>query len=402
MNTVLHPGWMEWAETQVLLAAFAKAPGSLRFVGGAVRDALLGIAVKDVDAASTLTPDAVTALLQEAGIRVIPTGISHGTVTAVVGERSFEITTLRSDVATDGRHADVAFTTDWRVDAGRRDFTFNAMYLSPEGELFDYYGGAEDARAGRVRFIGDADRRIAEDYLRILRFFRFHAHYGADAPDAQAVAACARGASHMGALSGERVQAEMLKLLAAREASETLMLMQAEGILQGAFAFGVDVSVFSGLEDVENRCGLRMPPELRLAGFVWKDAGLLDALVARLRLSGKLEKQLRQLLRHKAAMGAALAVPAQKKLLRQMGAELFAALVLLRWAEAGGVSEAYQGMLGLPLLWQAPAFPVTGDDLLKRGVEAGKGMGDALKRLEALWEESDYSLSKDALLALLA
>ena len=175
--------WLHWPQTKRLVAAFAPYPQTLRFVGGAVRDSLLGREVKDVDAATTLLPEAVMALLEKAKIAAIPTGIDHGTVTAVIDGKHFEITTLRKDLACDGRHADVAFTDNWRDDAQRRDFTMNAMYLSPEGELFDYFDGETDARAGKVRFIGDAGARIAEDYLRILRFFRFFAHYGVGAPD---------------------------------------------------------------------------------------------------------------------------------------------------------------------------------------------------------------------------
>ena len=174
--------------------------------------------VQDVDAATTLLPQATMALLEKAGIRAIPTGIAHGTVTAVIDGKHIEITTLRRDVATDGRHAEVAFTDDWEEDASRRDFTLNALYLSPSGELFDYFGGQADAKAGHVRFIGDPAARIAEDYLRILRFFRFHAHYGKSAPDAIALKACAHAAGHIESLSGERIQHELLKLLAAPHA----------------------------------------------------------------------------------------------------------------------------------------------------------------------------------------
>lgn len=180
MNTINpKPAWLEWQETKTLMKAFARQGDQIRFVGGCVRDAVLKLSAQDVDLATGLKPEAVMGQLKAAGISAIPTGIKHGTVTAVINRRHFEITTLRRDVATDGRHAQVAFTNSWQEDAARRDFTMNALYLSFDGELVDFYSGVEDARAGRVLFIGDADARVQEDYLRILRFFRFFAHYGA-------------------------------------------------------------------------------------------------------------------------------------------------------------------------------------------------------------------------------
>src|SRR5579872_7361897 len=213
MSETLSPPWLKWPETQALIKAFADAKAPIRFVGGCVRDALLGRAVQDVDVATPLRPEATMALLQKAGIKAIPTGIDHGTATAVIHGKHFEITTLRKDVSTDGRHATVAYTDDWKEDAARRDFTINALYLSPDGELFDYFNGARDAKEGHVRFIGNAGERIREDYLRILRFFRFYAWYGKTEPDKEALTACTEAANNIGTLSGERVQQEMLKLL---------------------------------------------------------------------------------------------------------------------------------------------------------------------------------------------
>ncbi|MBY0407593.1 MAG: CCA tRNA nucleotidyltransferase [Rickettsiales bacterium] len=398
--TMLRTDWLIWPETQALVEAFAVEPGALRFVGGAVRDAVLGRAVVEVDAATTLVPDAVMALLQNAGFRALPTGIAHGTVTALVGERSFEITTLRSDVQTDGRHAEVAFTEDWKEDASRRDFTMNALYLTPAGELFDYFGGVADAKAGRVRFIGDASMRIAEDYLRILRFFRFHAHYGVGDPDRGAVVACARCASGMGRLSGERVQAEMLKLLTASRAPETLVLMQHEGILAAALGMRVSTALFTPLREVTARAGA-LAPEAKLAAFLWPDVGELGAFAQRLRLSGKVEKLLRQLLSHATALSPETDVLAQKKLIRRLSADVFCALVVLSWADAGVGDEAFAAMIRLAQAWEVPVFPVSGQDLLERGMEAGKAVGEVLSALERAWEDADYALSRAELLELL-
>ena len=202
----MSPAWLEWPETQSLVRAFAAKNTELRFVGGAVRDALAGRATSDVDVATPALPEAVMELLAAANIQAIPTGIKHGTVTAVLDKKHFEITTLRKDVSTDGRHAEVAYTDDWKADAARRDFTMNALYLSPAGELFDYFEGEKDAMAGRVRFIGGADARIKEDYLRILRFFRFYAWMGKGEADADALAACAANAPKIATLSGERIR----------------------------------------------------------------------------------------------------------------------------------------------------------------------------------------------------
>lgn len=397
--TRLAPDWLHWPQTQRLIAAFAGGTEALRFVGGAVRDALLSRPVQDVDAATPLPPEAVMARLREARITAIPTGIAHGTVTAAVDGKHFEITTLRRDTACDGRHAEVAFTDDWRTDAARRDFTMNALYLTPAGTLFDYFGGEADARAGRVRFIGDAAERIAEDRLRILRFFRMHAHYGAGPPDAAAVAACTRDAAAMARLSGERVQAELLKLLAASGMSATLARMQREGILAAALGMAVEVSLFAGLEAAESEAGMGLPPELKLAGFVWTRPEQLVALGARLRLPHKTQSALRLLLRHAADLPPSLPPAGQKKLLRQMGAELFTALALLCRAETA--DGAYAAMLRLAAEWQPPVFPVSGEDLIAQGIAPGRGMGERLRALEEAWEESDYRLDKPALLALL-
>jgi len=392
--------WLQWPETRELIAAFSSEPDSFRFVGGAVRDALLGRDVSDVDAATTLLPDATMSLLNAASIRVIPTGIAHGTVTAMVGQRHFEITTLRNDVACDGRHADVSFTQSWRDDAARRDFTMNAMYVSPEGELFDYFGGQEDAKAGRVRFIGDARERIAEDRLRILRFFRFHAHYGVGMPDAVAVAACAKAACHMSALSGERVQAELVKLLSAAHAGPTLLLMQEQGILDAALGVQVSAQIFVPLHAVVQRVGVDMSAALKLAGFVWHEPLHWDALSKRLRLSSRLDKTVRLLFSFKDSISVDVSVAKQKQILRRMGKECFMALVLLCWA-SGEDHEAWGAMIALAQQWEAPVFPVSGDDLIVRGFSSGKMLGEQLHQLETVWEQSDYTLSGAELLSLL-
>ncbi|MDE3060082.1 MAG: CCA tRNA nucleotidyltransferase, partial [Pseudomonadota bacterium] len=377
--------------------------------GGAVRDALLNRPVKDVDAATPLAPDAVLALLKKARIKALPTGIDHGTVTAVIGTRHCEITTLRRDVSTDGRHAVVEYTDDWQQDAARRDFTMNALYLSPEGELFDYFGGAEDARAGRVVFIGNPEQRISEDYLRILRFFRFFAWYGEGAPDPEAITACAVLAQHIESLSGERIREEMLKLLVAPGCGQTLEIMQHAKILRHALDFDVyGVGMFPRLAEIAATTGKAPDICLRVSGFVL-EAGAdiaageaLDILAARWRLPNAVTRDLDILIRHQKAVRPSLTEAEQKRLLRKLGREHFTRTVIARWAagsESIAADHPYAAMLRLADTWEIPIFPVTGDDLIAIGIKPGKELGALLEKLEEKWEKSDYRLSKRQLLA---
>ena len=405
MNS-LTPEWLQWPQTQSLIAAFAAHPEGLRFVGGAVRDALLGRDVQDVDAATVLLPSETMALLEKYSIRVIPTGVAHGTVTAVIQGKSFEITTLRKDVTTDGRHAEVAFTDDWKMDASRRDFTMNALYLSPSGELFDYFDGVADARQGHVRFIGDANKRISEDFLRILRFFRFYAHYGQGQPDEDALAACATHASYITTLSGERIQHEMFKLLQANEVFPTLEHMQRQQILSYALGIPVsDCSVFARLDAIVEQERLIVPSAIKLACFMLAAAvsheDATTKLVSRLRLSNHIERLIHLVMMYYTSISPSATLAEQKRLLRKLGMEDFVWALLMSWAggnEAINVSHPYHEMLNLAEHWQPPAFPVNGNDLMERGIKQGKELGDLLEMLEAQWEDSDYTLSKDALL----
>lgn len=397
---IARPAWLDWPETRTLVAAFPQ--GALRFVGGSVRDTLLSRKVRDVDAATPLPPDRVMALLEAAGIRAAPTGIEHGTVTAVVDKKPFEITTLRRDVATDGRHAQVAFTGDWKEDAARRDFTMNALYLSPEGELFDYFGGETDAREGRVRFIGNAAQRIREDRLRALRFFRFYAWYGATAPDAEALSACAAAAPELPQLSGERLRQEMLKLLAAPAPYAALSVMQKAGVL--AYAMGVtiaDLKPVSAIEEIEELT--KQPPDalVRLALLLLKAKQAPDLALSRLGQSWKLPNDisgaLEELVTHAPQVASPLAAPAQKKLLRRLGAASLKRLALLRWA-LGADAATTHAMILLAASWQPPVFPVSGEDLKALGVPEGRRLGQMLRQLEDEWEAGDYAPGREELL----
>lgn len=390
----LRPDWLDLAQAQELVRAFASDGAEMRFVGGAVRDALLGIKGDDIDAATPLLPQEVLELLEQAGIRAIPTGIAHGTVTAVISGRHFEITTLRRDIACDGRHADVDFTDNWRGDAARRDFTMNALYLSPAGEIFDYFGGIEDARSGIVRFIGDARARITEDRLRILRFFRFFAYYGKTAVDEMAYSACKELAPCMKTLSGERIQQEMLKLLAAPAPCATILLMRSAGVLAQVFPFGIN---FSGNMEMINSLG---SANLRLAFLLLhSEIAPLDAVEAtakRWRLSGDMKKLLLLYISRVGDISGNHAIARQKHLIRKLGAEDFTSLVALKAALEP--QENYKPMLDLASNWQPPLMPVNGGDLIEAGLAQGKDLGEQLRRLEKIWEESDYKLTREELL----
>lgn len=413
-TTPFIPPWLDWPQTKKLVRVFSVKPGSLRFVGGAVRDGLLGKPVQDVDVATTLLPDEVMALLEKEGIRVMPTGITHGTVTAVVDKKHFEITTLRKDTACDGRHAEVEFTTDWKEDASRRDFTINTIYLSPEGELFDYFEGQDDIKSGNVRFIGDANQRISEDYLRILRFFRFYAYYGQingkwSEVDSVAVEACAALASHMSALSGERIQHELFRLLSAPSASETLRIMHDHKILPHVLGFGVsDCTMFVRFETIGRVVGIAVTPSIKLAAFVLKtdinEENAFTKFARRLRLSNNAEKTLQIVLQHCREIHPGLADLQQKRLIRKLGAENFRWCVVVGWAlgkEPIASDHVYSNMLQMGMTWRVPVFPLGGEDLIARGIKPGKALGETLKRLEDAWEASDYTMDRDGLISLL-
>ncbi len=400
------PDWLAWPETAQLIKAFSSQKNALRFVGGAVRDSLLGRTVHDVDAATPCLPEHTMAVLQGAGIKALPTGIAHGTVTAVIGKKTFEITTLRKDMACDGRHAQVAFTDDWKQDASRRDFTMNALYLSPSGELFDCFGGAEDAKAGHVRFIGDAASRIAEDYLRILRLFRFFAHYGKTPLDRAALDACSKAAPNIEQLSGERVQQELLKLCAATNPAPAIEQMQAQNILRYALGFSIKQNkAFSRLRKIEALVCAILSPHIVLSVFARmadiNEAQACNNLCERLRLSNAMAGDVRTMIRHHKEISPSQSQKMQKRQIRALGKTDYMRLVILNWACGNdniGLSHPYYAMLVLAHGWDIPVFPLSGQDLLNIGMTPGKTVGEKLRMLEALWEESDYRLSKSELL----
>ncbi len=394
-------------DTRAVLAALTARGAAVRFVGGCVRDAVLGRAVKDVDLATPDPPETVIRLLQAAGIRAVPTGIKHGTVTAVVGRAHFEVTTLRRDVETDGRHATVAFTDDWTADAARRDFTINALSCAPDGALFDPFGGLDDAREGRVRFVGEAVERIEEDVLRLLRFFRIYAHYGRPPPDADALAACREMAPALPKLSGERVRAELLKLLIAPDPSDVLALMQEAGALAHVLPEATEVDALPGLCAVERSDADALR---RLALLLRRGRGGAPAVAERLRMSNAERRRLAAMVEPPVAVAAGLDVAAQRRALYRLGTGLFGDLVYLAWAEAlaAGASErdalarAHGAMLETAREWENPKLPVRGADVVALGVERGPAVARLLSAVEGWWEAGDYRAGRKATLKKLA
>jgi poly(A) polymerase len=388
--------WLRAASSRKILRALEAGGRPARFVGGCVRDGLLGRARPrtDLDLATPERPEVVMRLLAAAGVRAIPTGLAHGTVTALIGKQRFEITTLRRDVATDGRHAEVAFTDDFEADAARRDFTINAMSCDGAGRLYDYFGGQADLEAGRIRFVGSAARRIAEDYLRILRFFRFFAHYGRALADPEALAACKVAAPELARLSGERIQTEMLKLLEAEAPLAALQLMAATGVLEqvipGPAALDRLARLLARVPDADPllRLGvlLRPPPA---------EPAVVRTVADRWRLSNRDAARLEAMT---AAAPPALDAPAAelRRALYRLGPELYADLIRLAAAEPGGDPAPALAELAA---WQRPKLPLSGDDLLALGLPPGPQIGAILAAVESWWVDADFRPDAAACLA---
>lgn len=384
--------WMTAPESVALVAALTRDGAEVRYVGGCVRDAVLGRPVKDVDLATDAPPEAVVRLLEAAGVRAVPTGFEHGTVTAVVDGRPYEVTTLRRDVETDGRRAVVAFGTDWREDAARRDFTMNAMSLAPDGTLYDYFGGVEDARAGLVRFIGDPERRIREDMLRILRFYRFHAHYGRGEPDPDGLAACAALAGSLPGLSAERVRNELLRLLEAPAPGATVALMCAHGALSHWLPEAGSTARLDALVRLEARHA--QPDTIRrLAALLPADAVVAAAVGERLRLSNAAAARLCAAL--DLARGDA-PNPVHATLYRR-GAETVLDAAL--WRLAGdSESDSWSDALAGAKNWTPVAFPLRGQDLLELGVPPGPSVGEIMRAVEDWWVAEAFAPDRAACL----
>ena len=403
----MTPALRDWSllKQPPLRAVFDALDGegrATRIVGGAVRDALLGRDVTDADLATVLLPADVIARAEAAGLKTVPTGIEHGTVTVVSGGRPFEVTTLRRDIETDGRHAVVRYSTDWKEDASRRDFTMNALYCDMQGEVFDPLGGLADLRASRVRFIGRAEDRIREDYLRILRFFRFFAWYGEGRPDPDGLRACARLKSGLATLSAERVWAELKRLLKASDPARALLWMRTTEVLQKVLpeSWGIDpIHRVIAAERIE---GWTPDPLFRLEAILPPHRARIDALAERLRLS---RAEAARLHCWADAPEADLTISESDLAKRLYRGGREGIRDRLRHALAREVEQGHHeavAALGKQIafveLWSPPVFPLSGKDLVARGIAPGPEVGRRLQELEQRWIESGFSLSRDALL----
>ncbi|MDB5673431.1 MAG: polynucleotide adenylyltransferase [Sphingomonas bacterium] len=371
-TTLPDAAWRHRTGLDRLCDVLGASDGSVRFVGGAVRDTLLGIDVADIDLATTHSPERVIALLKGNGIKVVPTGLAHGTVTAVLPDGPIEVTTLRCDVETDGRHATVAFTGDWREDAARRDFTMNALYADTlSGEIYDYFGGLDDLQAGVVRFIGDPLQRIAEDHLRILRFFRFHARFG-DTIDAAGLEACAARANDLMALSRERIAAEMLRLLVARHAVEVVTLMVHVGIFAPVLPEIGALLRFTRTTAREAATDTAPSAIRRLVALL--PAAAVDDVGARLKLSNADRKRM-------AVAAQPLLTDEPFTLRYRLGITGAADQLLLSDLPDATVAERLAAIRD----WEAPTLPLTGGALVEAGVRKGPDVARLLREVEEKW-----------------
>jgi poly(A) polymerase len=390
--------WLGEGSVAKLLALLNRDGEDARVVGGAVRNDLLGIAANEIDIATTALPEEVTRRVEAAGGKAVPTGIEHGTVTAILDNHPIEVTTLRQDVETFGRKARVVFGRDWKADAQRRDFTINALSAGPDRVVHDYVGGLADIGQRRVRFIGEPARRIEEDYLRILRFFRFHAHFGVGAPDADGVRACVRGRSGLEMLSRERVRMEVLKLLSVAHATPTLAVMAESGLLGTVLGGVAQLASFENMAKREAALDLKADALRRLGALgVWVEEDA-ERLGARLRLSNAESERLLAL-EGWWRIGHALDAKAARALLYQLGAQSFLDRVLVAWSrsEAGAADAAWQEFATLPARWPVPLFPLKAADFMSLGLVAGPSLGAALRAAEAAWIAADFPADRATL-----
>jgi poly(A) polymerase len=390
----LNADWLHAKSTKTVIAALeAVRADCVRFVGGCVRNTIMARPVDDLDLATQLTPDETLKALETAGIRAIPTGIEHGTVTAIVDHKPFEITSLRRDVETDGRRAVVAFTEDWAEDAQRRDFRLNALYAAPNGEVFDPVGGGyEDAMAGRVVFIGDADQRLREDYLRILRFFRFNAWYGAGI-DADGLAACQRQRSGLEKIAKERTWKELKKLLSAEMPRDAVIAMSKSGVLDEVLPEHRGADGLHDLELTEQLTGVQPDPMLRLMALLPRSALAVQQTGQALRLSNDETARLTMWAADNLPEPVGMKSQELRATLYWHGKQAVVDRAMLAGADVRDLLAAIRA-------WRRPDFPINGDDALAAGLK-GRDIGEALSRVAKIWVESDFYLERESLLPLL-
>jgi len=398
--------WMQAPETRAVLDALSAEGAEVRFIGGCVRDTILKRPIRDIDIALAEPPEKVIKLLEAAGVKTIPTGINHGTVTAVVGKKTFEITTLRVDVETDGRWARVEYTDSWSRDAARRDFTINALSCTSDGSVYDYFNGLQDLGNGLIRFVGNPRDRIREDRLRLLRFFRFYAYFGRPPPDIQALDACRELAPGLHALSGERVRVEVFRTLMAADPADVFLLMREYGVLEHILPEAGDVSRLRTITWLDSRA-IRMdsvePNAVRrLAALLDTDAAGGEAGAERLKLSNQEREQLVALIDQPYPVSPEIGARGIRKALHHLGPDRVRDLALLQWAGKLTVTarlphqetQAWIELLEAADAWTPLAFPLRGRDVMDMGVGHGPRVGDLLETVEAWWEDGDYRANR--------
>jgi poly(A) polymerase len=377
-----------------------------RFIGGCVRDAIVGRSVSDIDLATDAVPDHVVEILGGAGIRTEPTGIEHGTVTAIVRDRPYQITTLRRDVETDGRRAVVSFTTDWAEDAGRRDFTINALSADADGSVYDYVDGLADLAAGRVRFIGAAAERVAEDYLRILRFFRFHAGYASGAPDEEALAACRAAAARIDDLSGERIWLELSRILLIDPPGTVFQMMEKAGVLGRLIPIARKIDRLTALAALEGMIELDADPIRRLAALIEPTRREASQVAARLRLGRIDTDRLDSLTANRGQCSPDMSEAVLRRSLYRVRTRHFRDLLLLDWSEAivrdraaaMRTADGWKKILDYAQAWEQPELPVSGEDVMGFGVPEGPAVGEMLEAIEEWWLERAFKPDREACL----
>jgi poly(A) polymerase len=387
-RSVAGAAWLTRGALARLLSVLDRDGEEARVVGGAVRNALIDMPIHEIDVATTAVPEEVVRRVQAAGFKPVPTGIDHGTITVVIDKHPFEVTTLRQDVETYGRHAKVAFGRDWKSDAERRDFTINALSATRDGTVYDYIGGLADLAERRVRFIGEAKRRIEEDYLRILRFFRFHAAYGTSGhPYAEGIAACIAGRGGLDQLSRERVRMEVMKLVVAPHAVPTLISMADAGLLLRVLGGVSHLASFENMAKAEAAIGLSPDPVRRLGALGVMVAEDAERLWQKLRLTNVEHERLASMAEGWRRMSAAFGEQGARALLYRQGREPFTDHALLGWArsQAAANDTHWRQLATLPQRWTAPVFPLKAADFIKRGVEKGPALGAAIAAAEAAW-----------------
>jgi poly(A) polymerase len=392
--------WLTTGALARLLEVLDRDGEEARVVGGAVRNALLAMPIHEIDIATTAVPEEVVKRVQAASFKPVPTGIEHGTITVVVDKQPFEVTTLRKDVETYGRHAKVAFGRDWKIDAERRDFTINALSAGRDGKVYDYVGGLADLPKRRVRFIGEPGKRIEEDYLRILRFFRFHAAYGAGGhPYAEGIAACIAGRDGLDALSRERVRMEIMKLVVAPHAVPTLISMADAGLLLRVLGGVGYLASFENMAKVEAAAGMKADPVCRLGALGVAIAEDAERLWQKLRLTNIEHERLVSMAQGWRSISPGPGEQNARALLYWSGPQVFTDNALLGWArsQASSHDSAWHALATLPQRWTAPVFPLKAADFIKRGVDKGPALGNALRAAEMAWVEAGFPDDVNAL-----